>query len=56
MRHITESIMEFREIIQDYAASDEEIKDFAHELWQILWEPLGLDAAETVYVVLEAST
>lgn len=53
MAPITELVQEFRAIIQDVAALDEDVKDVGMDVFDILWAPLAeqLPVGGKVYVV-----
>lgn len=50
---ITELIHEYREIIQDPGALDEDVEYFGHLVWEALWQPVDerLEGERRVYVV-----
>ncbi len=57
MDYLSEMIMEFREIIQDFGAADEDVKMAGYDLWDVLWAPLSenLEEVEALFLIPDGS-
>ena len=55
--YLTDMIMEYREIIQDFGMADEDVRLMGYDVWDALWAPLtdALGANEALYLIPDGS-
>ncbi len=55
--YITDMIMEYREVIQDFGMADEDVKLAGYDMWDVLWSPLteALGESEALYLIPDGS-